>query len=111
MISKNKQDYEVEMHFDPAVIRSKNLDWPNNISYFIVRDSTAPFGDRIRCEFHEYKNMKAVEKSIKDLRKFAAGLKSHNFEPITVIVKNQGKLYAGSVMCGDNSIQQEKKNG
>jgi hypothetical protein len=108
MISKNKQEYEIEMHFDPQVIRMGDSTLPNNRSFFIVRDSTMPFGERFTCEFHEYKSLKAVESSIKKLKKFAAELKSYNFEPITVVIQNQGKIYAGSVMCSDYSMEKEK---
>lgn len=111
MINKNKQDYEIEMHFDPQVIRMKDFNVPNNRSFYIVRDSTMGFGERFTVEFREFKNLKAVEKSIKSLRKFAAGLKSYNFEPITVMIQNNGKIYAGSVMCKDNSMKKEKQNG
>lgn len=105
MISKNKQDYEIEMHFDPQVIRMKDSNVPNNRSFYIVRDFTEDFGTRVTCEFIERKSFKDIEKSEQNLRKFAKGLDSYNFEPITIIVKNQGKLYAGSIMCTDRSIK------
>ncbi len=103
MISKNKQDYEIEMHFDPQCIRMKDFKVPNNRSFYIVRDSTAPFGDRVTCEFIERKSLADIEKHTKKLRKFAAGLKYPCFEPITVIVQTHGKIYAGSILCADNS--------
>jgi hypothetical protein len=108
MTSKNKQDYEIEMHFDPQVIRMKDINVPNNRSFYILRDSTAEFGDRITCEFIERKSFKDIEKHEQELRQFADKLDYYNFEPITVIIKTQGKLYAGTLACADNSMNKAK---
>ena len=57
--------------------------------------------DTTRCYFTQRKNEKEYKKSIKELVAYTKGLDYPCFEPITVRIDVNGKIYSGSIVMRD----------
>ena len=112
MISKRKQNYELDVKFDPATMgmvdkyrKSNNyfeiLDKHYHDISFTIRNDQMPFGSRVTSGFAPVKGFKEAEKRIKNLRKYAKKIKSKCYEPVSVIIVNDKDMYFGSLMAPD----------
>jgi hypothetical protein len=108
MISKRKQNFQIEMKFDPELVKLrrtkpfKETDHFTSDMSFTLKNDTMGFGEKNTCEFVPIKGFKEVQRRVKKLRNFAKKCKSNNYEPTTVIVINDKEMYYASLMAGDS---------
>jgi hypothetical protein len=108
MISKRKQNFQIEMKFDPELVKlchKKSFKDTNHLipnMSFSLKNDTMDFGTKITCEFVPIKGFKEVQSRIRKLRNFAKKCNSNNYEPTTVIVINDKDMYCASLMAGDS---------
>jgi hypothetical protein len=109
MISKKKQDYELDIKFDPKLVELRRTKPFKETDHFahevevVVKNSTMGYGERIRAEFFPIKSVEEFNKKRDDLREFSKKMKSKVFEPISILINDGDKLYCTHIGAPDSS--------
>ena len=64
-------------------------------------------GDSMRCDLAERKDENAYKQKIQELREYAEQLEYYCYEPITVRVDVNGRIFSGSMCMRDDSTNLE----